>query len=70
MYGNLIRRTYKDVPIIIGGIEAVFEMAHYDYWSDQFKRSVLLDNQADIISYGMGEKSIVRLRMHWQVVLQ
>ena len=62
VYGNLIRRTYRDVPIIIGGIEASLRrMAHYDYWSDKFKRSILLDSQADIISYGMGEKSIVEL---------
>ncbi len=62
VYGNLIRRTYKDVPIIIGGIEASLRrMAHYDYWSDQFKRSILLDSQADMISYGMGEKSIVEI---------
>ncbi len=62
VYGNLIRRAYKDVPVIIGGIEASLRrMAHYDYWSDDFKRSVLLDSQADIISYGMGEKSIVEL---------
>ena len=62
VYGNLIRKAYKDVPVIIGGIEASLRrMAHYDYWSDDFKRSVLLDSQADIISYGMGEKSIVEL---------
>lgn len=62
VYGNLIRRTYKDVPIIIGGIEASLRrLAHYDYWTDSFKRSVLLDSQADIISYGMGEKSIVEI---------
>ena len=62
VYGNLIRRTYKDVPIIIGGIEASLRrMAHYDYWTDSFKRSVLLDSQADLISYGMGEKSIVEI---------
>lgn len=62
VYGNLIRRTYKDVPIIIGGIEASLRrMAHYDYWSDKFKRSILLDSQADLISYGMGEKSIVEI---------
>jgi len=62
VYGNLIRRVYKDVPIIIGGIEASLRrMAHYDYWTDSFKRSILLDSQADIISYGMGEKSIVEL---------
>lgn len=62
VYGNLIRRTYKDVPVIIGGIEASLRrMAHYDYWTDSFKRSVLLDSQADLISYGMGEKSIVEI---------
>lgn len=62
VYGNLIRRTFKDVPIIIGGIEASLRrMAHYDYWTDSFKRSVLLDSQADLISYGMGEKSIVEI---------
>ena len=62
VYGNLIRRSYKDIPIIIGGIEASLRrMAHYDYWSDDFKRSILLDSQADIISYGMGEKSMVEL---------
>lgn len=62
VYGNLIRRVYKDVPIIIGGIEASLRrMAHYDYWSDSFKRSILLDSQADLISYGMGEKSIVEI---------
>lgn len=60
VYGNLIRRVYKDCPVILGGIEASLRrMAHYDYWSDSFKRSVLLDSQADLISYGMGEKSII-----------
>lgn len=62
VYANLIRKTYKDVPIILGGIEASLRrMAHYDYWSDSLKRSVLLDSQADLISYGMGEKSIVEI---------
>ncbi len=62
VYGNLIRRVYKDVPVIVGGIEASLRrMAHYDYWSDSFKRSILLDSQADLISYGMGEKSIVEI---------
>ena len=62
VYGNLIRRVYKDSPIILGGIEASLRrMAHYDYWSDSFKRSLLLDSQADLISYGMGEKSIVEI---------
>ena len=60
VYSNLIRRTFKDVPIILGGIEASLRrLAHYDYWSDSYKRSILLDAGADLISYGMGEKSIV-----------
>ena len=62
VYCNLIRRTYKDVPIIIGGIEASLRrLAHYDYWSESLKRSILLDSQADLILYGMGEKSIVEV---------
>ncbi|MBD5455886.1 MAG: YgiQ family radical SAM protein [Lachnospiraceae bacterium] len=62
VYGNLIRHKFKDVPVIIGGIEASLRrMAHYDYWSDTFKHSILLDSQADIISYGMGEHSIVEI---------
>ena len=62
VYGNLIRRTYKDVPIIIGGIEASLRrLAHYDYWSNTLKRSILLDAQADLLSYGMGERSIVEI---------
>lgn len=62
VYGNLIRKSYRDVPIVIGGIEASLRrLAHYDYWSDSFKRSILLDSQADLISYGMGEKSVVEI---------
>lgn len=62
VYANLIRRTYKRVPVVIGGIEASLRrMAHYDYWSDQVKRSVLLDSGADLISYGMGEHSILEI---------
>ena len=62
VYGNLIRQTYKKTPIILGGIEASLRrMAHYDYWSDKLKRSVLLDSGADVISYGMGEHSIIEL---------
>ena len=62
VYGNLIRKSYKHVPIIIGGIEASLRrMAHYDYWSDSLRRSILLDSQADLISYGMGEKSMVEI---------
>ena len=62
VYCNLIRRTYKNTSIIIGGIEASLRrLAHYDYWSDKLKHSILIDSQADIISYGMGEKSIVEI---------
>lgn len=62
VYGNLIRKTCKKIPVIMGGIEASLRrMAHYDYWSDSFKRSLLLDSQADLISYGMGEKSMVEI---------
>lgn len=62
VYCNLIRKTYKKTPIIIGGIEASLRrLAHYDYWTDSFKRSILLDSQADLISYGMGERSIVEI---------
>lgn len=62
VYGNLIRRTYKKTPVILGGIEASLRrLAHYDYWSDSLKRSVLLDSGADMISYGMGERSIAEV---------
>ncbi len=62
VYGNLIRQTYKQAPIILGGIEASLRrLAHYDYWSDKLKRSVLLDSGADIVSYGMGERSIIEI---------
>ena len=62
VYCNLIRSVYRDSPIIIGGIEASLRrLAHYDYWSDRLKRSILLDSQADLISYGMGERSVVEI---------
>ncbi len=62
VYCNLIRKSYRDVPIIIGGIEASLRrMAHYDYWSDSLRRSVLLDSQADILVYGMGEYAIAEI---------
>ena len=62
VYGNLIRQTYKKTPVILGGIEASLRsMAHYDYWSDKLKRSLLLDSGADILSYGMGEHSIIEI---------
>ncbi|MBO5224098.1 MAG: YgiQ family radical SAM protein [Clostridia bacterium] len=63
VYGNLIRQYFgKDVPVIMGGIEpSLRRLAHYDYWSDRMKHSLLIDSQADIISYGMGEKCIVEI---------
>ncbi len=62
VYCNLIRRTYKKTPIIIGGIEASLRrLGHYDYWSNKVRRSILLDSGADIITYGMGERSIVEV---------
>lgn len=62
VYGNLIRRSYKHTPVILGGIEASLRrLAHYDYWDDRLRRSVLLDSGADLISYGMGEHSIVEI---------
>lgn len=62
VYGNLVRKVFKDIPVIVGGIEASLRrMGHYDYWSDKVKHSVLVDSQADLISYGMGERSIVEI---------
>lgn len=62
VYGNLIRETYKHTPMIIGGIEASLRrLGHYDYWSDKVRRSILLESGADLISYGMGERSIVEI---------
>ena len=62
VYSNLIRQTYKHTPIILGGIEASLRrLAHYDYWSNRVRRSVLMDSGADLISYGMGEHSIIQI---------
>ena len=62
VYCNRIREAYGDVPIIIGGLEASLRrFAHYDYWDDKVRRSILVDSRADILSYGMGEKSILRI---------
>ncbi len=62
VYCNLIKRTYKDVPIIIGGIEASLRrLGHYDYWSGKVKHSILVDSQADLLLYGMGEHAIVEV---------
>ncbi len=62
VYCNLIKKKYKDVPLMIGGIEASLRrLGHYDYWSDKMKRSILLDSGADLLMYGMGELSIVAI---------
>ena len=62
VYSNLIRQRFKKAAIIAGGIEASLRrMAHYDYWSDSLRRSVLMDCGADLVSYGMGERSIVEI---------
>ena len=62
VYSNLIRKVYKQIPIIIGGIEtSLRRLAHYDYWSNKLKHSIIVDSQADILMYGMGEKSIVQI---------
>ena len=62
VYCNRIREAYGDVPIIIGGLEASLRrFAHYDYWDNKVRRSILLDSRADLLSYGMGEKSILRI---------
>lgn len=61
-YCNLIRKVYKQIPIVVGGIEASLRrLAHYDYWSDKVKRSILLDSGANIVSYGMGERSMIEI---------
>jgi len=62
VYTNLIRRKFGKVPVVIGGVEASLRrLTHYDYWSDRLKRSILLDSGADLLSYGMGEHSIVEI---------
>lgn len=61
-YCNLIRRSYHKTPVIIGGIEASLRrLAHYDYWSDSLRHSILLDSGADLLSYGMGERAIAEI---------
>ncbi len=61
-YCQRARESYKGVPIIAGGVEASLRrLAHYDYWSDKVKRSILLDSKADLIVYGMGEETIVEI---------
>ncbi len=62
VYGNLVRRAFGKIPLIIGGTEASLRrFAHYDYWGDNVRRSIIFDSRADLISFGMGEKSIVEI---------
>jgi len=61
-YVNLIRQAFKDVVVVIGGIEASLRrFAHYDWWSDKVRKSILLDSKADILVYGMGETATVEI---------
>ena len=62
VYANRAREAYKDVPVIIGGLEASLRrLGHYDYWSNKVRRSILLDSKADLLIYGMGERAIVEI---------
>ena len=62
VYSNRAREAYKNVPIIIGGIEASLRrFAHYDYWDDKVRKSILLDSTADLLIYGMGERPVVEI---------
>lgn len=62
VYSNRAREAYKDVPVIIGGLEASLRrLGHYDYWDDKVRRSILLDSKADILIYGMGEKAVLEI---------
>ena len=62
VYCNRIREVFGDIPILIGGVEASLRrFAHYDYWDDKVRRSILLDSRADILMYGMGERQIVEI---------
>ncbi len=59
VYANRVRSVWKDVPIVIGGLEASLRrFAHYDYWEDKVRRSILFDAQADLLIYGMGERAV------------
>lgn len=62
VYSNRAREAYKDVPIVLGGLEASLRrLAHYDYWEDGLRRSILLDSKADLLIYGMGERAIIEV---------
>ena len=62
VYSTILKKIYPDIPVVLGGIEASLRrVTHYDYWSDQLKPSILVDTKADLLVYGMGEKSIIEL---------
>ncbi|MES9143950.1 YgiQ family radical SAM protein, partial [Cutibacterium acnes] len=62
VYSNLAKQAFKDVPVIIGGLDASLRrFAHYDYWDNKVRRSILADSKADLLIYGMGEKPIIQL---------
>ena len=61
-FKNLLKNLYPDVPVIAGGIEASLRrVAHYDYWEDRLRPSILLDAPADMVTYGMGERTILEI---------
>ncbi|MDC7232385.1 MAG: YgiQ family radical SAM protein, partial [Spirochaetales bacterium] len=65
VYCTMARQAYKGVPVVLGGIEASLRrFSHYDYWSDKVRRSILLDAKADLLMYGMGERSILEIAEH------
>jgi radical SAM superfamily enzyme YgiQ (UPF0313 family) len=70
-YANLIRRNFKNTPpIVLGGVEASLRrIAHYDFWSNRVRRSILFDAKADILIYGMAEKTVVKLAERLQTYL-
>ncbi len=62
VYTKILKQLYPDVPVILGGIEASMRrLTHYDYWQDRLRRCILCDSGADLLSYGMGEKTIIRI---------
>ena len=62
VYSNKIREIFGDIPIIIGGLEASLRrFAHYDYWDDKVRPSVLVDSKADLLTYGMGELQTIEI---------
>ena len=62
VYSNRAKEAYKDVPVVIGGLEASLRrLGHYDYWSDKVRRSILLDAKADLLVYGMGERAVLEI---------